>query len=586
MNKKLSWIFVIMTIFGLNSCGGQGTEEENPNSFDTRNAATPVITLQPASTIYGVDDAVEPLTVEASISDGGTLSYQWYSNTSFANSGGVAIGGAIEPTYTLPSNITEDVYYYVVVTNTNENAERNKTATVTSSPALIRISSEPVASPAASVTIDTATRYQYVRGFGGMSNVWTSPDIQLQDIDTMFSPNGLGMNILRICLYPDMDLIVQNLGAQTEGIDNSDYYDIVKRVNTYGGYVLASPWTMPPEWKTNNSRTGSGSLLPQYYQTYADYLKDYCQDMYDNGAPIYTVSIQNEPNWPASYDGCEWSPEEMRDFFKQVGHFTDGVPGYGGGEATPVVLTMNGESANHPNINDAALNDPDAVKHIDLIARHLYGNVQVRYDKAIDMGKEVWQTEHNINSGTEATYPNDSTWNYVWRFLNEVDVSMRLNDENAFIWWYSKRFYSFVGDGQFGTIEHAILPRGYAMSHFAKFAKETTRVGVTTSGIAAVNNPTFDVNSTDVKITAYESLDHNSISLVIFTPTTASGGGGVNVGDLQINLPEGFVARSAYAIISTENKKAADELVVLSKDKKSAVINVPASAIVSVKFTK
>lgn len=591
MNKKyvkLSWVLTIAMILGFIfiSCGSQepSDEEEDP-VFDTRNAAVPVITLQPISSTYSLGDTIEPLTVEASISDGGILSYQWYSNTSFTNSGGADIAEQTSTSYT-PPRTDGDSYYYVVITNTNENAERSKTATVTSSPVRIRVSTSSPTAPSASITIDTGTRYQYVRGFGAMSNVWTSPDIQLQDIDTMFSPSGLGLNMLRICLYPDMELIVQNMGEQTEGIDNSDYYDIVKRVNAYDGYVLASPWTMPPEWKTNSSRTGGGRLLPDYYQTYANYLKNYCQDMYDHEAPIYVVSIQNEPNWPASYDGCEWSPEEMRDFFKQVGHFTDGVPGFGGGKATPVVLTMNGESANHPNINDAALDDPVSAANIDLVARHLYGNVQTRYDKAINMGKEIWQTEHNINSGSEATYPNDSTWNYVWRFLNEVDVSMRLNDENAFIWWYGKRFYSFVGDGQYGTIEHEILPRGYAMSHFAKFAKETTRVGLTGSGITNFNNDTFNVDSTYVKATAYESLDGNSISLIIFTPTNINGTGGVNVGDLQINLPEGFIARSAYAITSNANKKAADELVVLSVDKRSAVITLPSSTIISVKFTK
>jgi O-glycosyl hydrolase len=572
-----------MTMLGIifTGCSGQNTDPIDNSIFDTRNAAAPVITLQPASVAYGAGDTVEPLTVEAAISDGGIISYQWYSNTSFSGNGGAPLEGQTGTSYA----VTTAGYYYVIVTNTNENAERNKTAATTSSPAWIQISDQPI-TPAASLSIDTSTKYQYVRGFGGMSNVWTSPDMQLQDIDTMFSPNGLGLNMFRICIYPDNDLIVQNQGEQAEGIDNSDYYDFVKRVNAYGGYVLASPWTMPQEWKSNNSRTGGGYLLPENYGRYADYLKAYCQTMYDNGAPIYVVSIQNEPNWAATYDGCEWSPVQMRDFFKQAGHFTDGVKGFGGGQEIPTVLTMNGETANNPNINDAALDDADAAKNIDLIGRHIYGNAQVRYNKAIDMGKEVWQTEHNINSGNEASYPNDSTWNYVWKFLNEVDLSMRLNDENAFIWWYSKRFYSFIGDGQFGTIEHDVLPRGYAMSHFAKFAKETTRVGVTATGIGNFNGATFNQDSTDVKATAYESPDGNSVSLVIFTPTTATGSGGVNVGDLQINLPADFTARSAYAVISTESRKVAATPVVLSKDRKSAIVNVPASAIVSVKFTK
>jgi len=583
-------LIVLMMICGLifTACPSGESEEENEDPFDTRNAAKPVITLQPASSAYLTTDAIAPLTVEATVSDDGVLSYQWYSVTGFENTGGTAISGETSASYTPPAT-TGESYYYVDVTNTNEKAENIKTRVTPSAPVIIRVYETEPAAPGASVTIDNTTRYQYVRGFGAMSNVWTSPDMQIEDIDSMFSPDKLGLNILRICLYPNMQEVISgnDSSGQTAGIDNSDYYDFVARVNKYGGYVLASPWTMPPEWKTNNSRTGGGHLKAEYYQVYADYLKDYCQDMYDNGAPIYTVSIQNEPNWAATYDGCEWSAEEMRDFFKQVGHFTDGVKGYGGGKEIDTVLTMNGESANTATINDAAIDDPAADANIDIYARHIYGNVQQYYQKAKDKNKEMWMTEHNINSGSAATYPQDSTWNYVWKVLNEVDVCMRLNDMEAFIWWYGKRFYSFIGDGQYGTIEHAILPRGYAFSHYAKFAKESTRVGLTSSGIASINGPSFtSVDNLEVKATAYESDDGNTLSLVIYAPTDATGKNGTDVGALRINLPEGFVAKTAYAMVSNGTKLGADEPVVLNRDKKSADITLPAGTIISVRFTK
>ena len=52
------------------------------------NAAVPVITGQPVSASYVQHAKASVLTVETSVSDGGMLSYQWYSNTKNAVEGG------------------------------------------------------------------------------------------------------------------------------------------------------------------------------------------------------------------------------------------------------------------------------------------------------------------------------------------------------------------------------------------------------------------------------------------------------------------------------------------------------------------
>jgi glucuronoarabinoxylan endo-1,4-beta-xylanase len=254
---------------------------------------------------------------------------------------------------------------------------------------------------------------------------------------------------------------------------------------------------------------------------------------------------------------------------------------------------MTGESANHPNINDAALNDPVSAGFIDIIPRHYYGDVQVKYNKAIDIGKEVWQTEFSDTTGQASSlYPYFSTWSWVWQFLNWVDCSQRLNNESAFVWWYSKRFYGLIGDGlESGPPEKTITNRGYALAHYARFATDTTRIGITTDGFSRINNTSFNAQSSVPKCTAYESMDGNSYSMVIFTPAVrvnspGEGTGSDDLGDILINLPSGFTATSAYALKTNITEKLADEIVVLSADGKSAVITVPANTIISVKFSK
>jgi uncharacterized repeat protein (TIGR02543 family) len=104
-------------------------------------AETPVITAQPqgGSVTVGAAGATHPLTIAASVTDGGTLSYQWYRNTDASNTGGTLISGATSATYLAPIGSTETFYYYVVVTNTNNSAGGDKTAMVASAPVTLTV---------------------------------------------------------------------------------------------------------------------------------------------------------------------------------------------------------------------------------------------------------------------------------------------------------------------------------------------------------------------------------------------------------------------------------------------------------------
>jgi len=55
----------------------------------------------------------------ASITDGFTLTYQWFRNSGTSNTGGTPINGATNTSYTVPTYAAGTFYYYVVITNTN-----------------------------------------------------------------------------------------------------------------------------------------------------------------------------------------------------------------------------------------------------------------------------------------------------------------------------------------------------------------------------------------------------------------------------------------------------------------------------------
>jgi len=604
-------------------------------------AAAPRIITQPKDKLYFIGDTLAPLTALAESLDRGKISYQWYSNTLAAvNSGtptpvgvpvevpeGSPADTPIQFTPSIDTSTAGTFFYFVKAINTNPTIEDEikRTAEIASKPVKVTVTSPGAKTANVSFTIPDPTkpanRYQYIRGYGGMDVAWGNfPKTSQDDTRLMYDPEQLGYNMLRIMIkadYLNPEETINELIAK----DRPDYYNNVKIVNGYGGYVAASPWTPPKNWKSNNSINGGGNLIPAYYKLFATYLRNFAQVMYDNGAPIYCISISNEPNYVAGYDGCEWTPEEMRDFFLEVGHFTDGVRGWGGGKETPYVLTMNGESANTPNINLAALQNPKSKAVIDVLARHIYGSRTVslwNQNKALitkkdaegnDVMMEVWMTEHNINSSNATGYYNDSKWNYVWRYLNDVDLVIRINNENAFVWWASKRFYSMVGDGQFGSPDGKALPRGYALSHYARYTIDHTRIAVELNGTgttgngtkvenidwtsSVINNSSDNMDNPSPRITAFASADGNSISVVLFTPTNTSGSsdsGYGGFGTMEINLPfeaKGVAAHRSRAINANTNELFEPfEEVTFDTSKTKAYITMPAGQIISVRFTK
>ncbi len=110
---------------------GYKTPTTNSN-YEVVNTKIPQITIQPISGSIKAGDT-KKLVVEATSSDGGVLSYQWYSNTSALTTGGTLISGATSTSYNVPTGKVGTYYYYVVVTNSNQYSGGKKTAQTISS---------------------------------------------------------------------------------------------------------------------------------------------------------------------------------------------------------------------------------------------------------------------------------------------------------------------------------------------------------------------------------------------------------------------------------------------------------------------
>lgn len=73
-------------------------------------AEAPNITVQPIGASYNINNAATALSITASVSDGGSLSYQWYKNNS-------VISGATSNTYTPSTAVAGTFTYYCAITN-------------------------------------------------------------------------------------------------------------------------------------------------------------------------------------------------------------------------------------------------------------------------------------------------------------------------------------------------------------------------------------------------------------------------------------------------------------------------------------
>ena len=393
------------------------------------------------------------------------------------------------------------------------------------------------------VRVDSRQRYQQVRGFGGMSNAWESPALSEDDIAAMYAPgegpdgapSGLGYNIFRIIIYHDPARWGELL-------------PVAKKAQSYGAAILASPWTPPPALKSNNSNIG-GYLLPENYAKYAEHLNSFIAYMAENGVKIDAISFQNEPDVHVRYDSCDWNPGQMLDFVKSHGR----LPGD--------VKIIPGESYQFKReFTDPMLNDPAALANFDIIGGHIYGGGLAKYPLAEQKGKEIWMTEHLFN--THGNYPFDLTWKAAMTVAKEIHHCM-LADFNAYIWWYLKRFYGMMGDGEYGSQAGKVTRRGYVMSHYAKYASGKQRIAALTSG------------NGNILASAYESDVDISVVLI---------NAGNSPSKAKITLP--VKVKSAKGLNSSENAAMQAVQASLGLGKKSASLTLAPQSIVSLRFEK
>jgi glucuronoarabinoxylan endo-1,4-beta-xylanase len=288
-----------------------------------------------------------------------------------------------------------------------------------------------IPTPVAAVYPDSLQ--QYIRGFGGANILPWRPDMTTAQTQTAFGTGQgqLGFSILRLRIpYTENP---SEFAAQVP---------TAKLAQSLGALVFASPWTPPPEMKSNNNIVG-GVLNESSYAAYAAHLKAFADYMANNGAPLYAVSLQNEPDATVTYESCSWNATQFLNFTKN-------------NAAAIGMRVMMPESQNFVHaLSDSTLNDSSAAANVAVIGGHIYGGGLGPYPLAVSKGKEVWMTEH---------LELDTSWTAVLATGREIHDCMNAG-MNAYVWWYIVRFYGPIGE------DGNVTKRGYVMSQYARFIR-------------------------------------------------------------------------------------------------------------------
>ncbi len=171
---------------------------------------------------------------------------------------------------------------------------------------------------ALTIAVDPAKRFQSMDGFGfaltgGSAELLQkmSPASRSAVLQQLFGSGAGSIHVSylrvsvgasdmneRVFTYDDMPAgqTDPTLARFSLGPDLSDVVPVLKQILAIDPKVsiLASPWSAP-SWMKSNNLPKAGSLQPQLYPVYAQYIVNYLKAMAAQGIPIRALTMQNEP---------------------------------------------------------------------------------------------------------------------------------------------------------------------------------------------------------------------------------------------------------------------------------------------------
>ena len=264
------------------------------------------------------------------------------------------------------------------------------------------------------IDVDPALRYQQMAGFGAAITDASAYLIQSRMderqraalMEELFGRkgDGIGLSFTRLTIgasdfsrshysFDDMPpgQADPELAHFSIAPNRADVLPVVKRALAINPQlrVMASPWSAPGWMKTTDSLV-QGTLRPEAFGPFAEYLRRYVDAYKAEGVPIFALTLQNEPHFePKDYPGMRVDPAKRAAFI--------------GGYLGPLLAKHNPDTRifdwdhnwDEPGSPAAVLADPAAAKYVSGVAWHCYGG-DVRVQAALHDArpdKDTWFTE-------------------------------------------------------------------------------------------------------------------------------------------------------------------------------------------------
>jgi glucuronoarabinoxylan endo-1,4-beta-xylanase len=350
-------------------------------------------------------------------------------------------------------------------------------------------------------TIQFNTLLQRMSGFGGSTadgfDAKTPRRSTMPDslITRLFSPTeGCGLTLVRMRIAPD-----------ASSLDNE--IAIAKKAQALGASIWAAPWSPPAPYKDNNNVDNGGSLLTSHYQDWADKLAAYAKDLQAQGIDLKWISAQNEPNWTATYESCRYTADQLAAF---IGDYLGPTLEKAGLKTRIIGPEVINFGALKP-YGDALLNSANALKYLDVIATHQYGDMpkapNFPYKLVADKGKVLWETEHGMDN-----YAGDTTMKGGIPLAKEMHTDIVQGPVSAYhVWWI------IPGDGVNGQASNGLIlkgkvcQRGYVMGNYSRFVRPGSY------RVSANDNPAAGIYAT-----AYRNDSSGTLAIVAFNETNSA----------------------------------------------------------------
>jgi O-glycosyl hydrolase len=316
------------------------------------------------------------------------------------------------------------------------------------------------------VIIDNTVKYQTIDGFGffGAADVWWAGEGLWNEAWGDKAINDLGITIWRNEWYPP------SIPGDSQDADWNKQKPVVlglkAKADQYGVNLkfITSVWSPPASLKwlcnfswagdpdaTRNAGTVStkngGTLNPNMYSEYAEWMKSCIQAYKDLGVDLYGLSLQNEPLFTEPYNSCTYTTAWYCDLLNNV------VPAIK--ETYPAVkifgsenmLEMEAKSINWPYFYHQAIkNDPAAKDNIDILAVHGYsdgvsassGSELARMwtnhaeQFSIPLNKPAWMTE---TSGYADSWNGSGSTPGALNLAMDIYSGLTYGNMQAWVWW-------------------------------------------------------------------------------------------------------------------------------------------------------